>query len=301
MSSVGCPRCSETFRIPDASLPEGVQVRCPWCTEIFQIGEIAPHLPPMAELLNADHQPISLSAISQAFELATTSAGTEASSPFGHGSSSHRLSDSYSASATAQNFGDTSQQPVDFQNSNEQTDARLKWSERLGWTPDPSSARRPAEVDDLEPEVVDGDLLTFDSDEDHLNQGRDVAEPMLTLDENATIQRGPRSPEPYEGFEEYDNEPFEPESDADDGSEYELADHGGVAVTGPVAPRPLSSLSGESKVSPSLNAKPRTKKKSSPVKQIIGVVLGGLASLPLAYAFCGRWESSKSRGSAVHW
>ncbi len=233
MSSVGCPRCAETFRIPDASLPEGVQVRCPWCTEIFQIGEIAPHLPPMAELLDADHQPISLSAVTQAFELATASAGATSSSPFSHGPAGRGFVDTNAAYAEP-NFGNlTTQQPIELQDANEQAGTRLKWSERLGWTPDSSAVRPVAEVNETDSDVIDSELLTFDSDEDHLNQGRDVADPSRALDESSTNKREPRSSESYEGFEQYEDEPFEPEgSDADDGSEYELSDKGGVAITG---------------------------------------------------------------------
>ncbi len=175
MSSVGCPRCSETFRIPDASLPEGVQVRCPWCTEIFQIGEIAHHLPPMAELLDADHQPIALGAVSQAFDLAT--AGAAVSAPFLQSSSSPGFVDSQKT-YTEPNFEDALDElPIDLQAANEQGGSRLKWSEKLGWTPDPSAPRQAAALDQLEPEVEDGDSLTFDSDENHLIESSDVLIP----------------------------------------------------------------------------------------------------------------------------
>ncbi len=115
----------------------------------------------------------------------------------------------------------------------------------------------------------------------------------MALDNVANLKLEQQRPTAYEGFEEYDDDPFDNEdSDADDGSEYELGNQAGIAVTGPVAPRPLSSISGESKVSPSLNAKPRAKKKSSPIKMMIGVVLGGLTAFPLAYVIL--WAAGKA-------
>ncbi len=90
----------------------------------LSIGEIAPHLPPMAELLDADHQPISLSAVTQAFELATASAGATSSPPFGHGPSSRDFVGTNAAYAEP-NFGDTTtQQPIELQDANEQAGTR---------------------------------------------------------------------------------------------------------------------------------------------------------------------------------
>ncbi len=56
----------------------------------------------------------------------------------------------------------------------------------------------------------------------------------------------------------------------------------GVPVTGPVAPRPMSSAVRHEYSQPKLTAKPRAKPKGSMVRTGLGIILGGLLAVPLA-------------------
>ncbi len=153
----------------------------------------------MAELLDADHQPISLSAVTQAFELARHRQVQPVRPPFGHGPSGRDFVDTNAAYAGP--TSDTNHSAADrTSDANEQAGTRLKWSERLGWTPDSSAVRPVAEVNEPDSDVIDSELLTFDSDEEHPNQGRDAADPPMALDESSTNKREPRSSESYEGL-----------------------------------------------------------------------------------------------------
>ena len=63
MSSVGCPRCEESFRVPDAPLPPDIRLRCPWCTETFKLAELSQRLLPMVELIDEFDQTIDLASL----------------------------------------------------------------------------------------------------------------------------------------------------------------------------------------------------------------------------------------------
>ncbi len=289
MTSVGCPRCDETFRIPDATLPEGTQVRCPWCSELFQIRELSRHLPPMAELLDAEMQPIELGTLAPAFQLAGIGAGASAA-----------LSGVVSPqrSSTENQYGEPSfdnLQPLDDRDDN---GPAMKWTEGSGWTTESAdlsdlSTSVKAPVADLgseliDDEAIDGDQRLFDSDVQEL----DSADLRSDLSSGESTDGNWREDKvSYEGFEEFESDEFDEDEEALANAD-EPTNQSGVVVTGPVAPRPLNAPSGEARVSPSLAAKPRVKKKSSPIKSIIGVVLGGLAAFPLAYGIL--WALGKA-------
>jgi len=58
MSDVRCPSCGDTFRIPDFSVPAGATAKCPWCGESLAMSCLLVHLPPLAELHDEHGLPI---------------------------------------------------------------------------------------------------------------------------------------------------------------------------------------------------------------------------------------------------
>ena len=50
-----CPRCHESFRIPEGQLSANDRAECPWCAEEFSLEEVINRLPPLLKIISADH------------------------------------------------------------------------------------------------------------------------------------------------------------------------------------------------------------------------------------------------------
>ena len=66
MSDVRCPSCGDSFRVPDFAVPAGATAKCPWCGDTFSMMVLSVHLAPLAELIGADGEPISMAELVQA-------------------------------------------------------------------------------------------------------------------------------------------------------------------------------------------------------------------------------------------
>ena len=88
------------------------------------------------------------------------------------------------------------------------------------------------------------------------------------------------------GEPEFNSDQFDPvdETELDNADPYQTIVEEGdrIPVTGPVAPRPLGTTTSADFGGGPLNAKPRRKKQGSPLLHVAGVILGGIASIPLA-------------------
>ena len=230
MSSVGCPRCEESFRIPDAPLPESVRLRCPWCMETFRLSDLSGRLLPMVELLGEDDQPLSIASLTgQTIGYAALGAGRETLPSY-----------------------------------------------------EPMSR--------IEPGVDDGDLPSYDDDHGAISFDTDTG---ASLDQTVVIDKGDVQREASghefvdvrdadEAADDLEMQPFD--VNVDDVEEYGTGDDRGP-VTGPVPARPLGQPAAAGFGDGKLNARPRkAKKKASPILMILGVVGGGLLSMPLADA-----------------
>lgn len=230
MSSVGCPRCEESFRIPDAPLPESVRLRCPWCMETFRLGDLSGRLLPMVVLIGEDDQPLSLASLTgQTIGYAAMGAGRETLPSY-----------------------------------------------------EPMSR--------IEPGIDDGDLPSYDDDHGAISFDTDTG---ASLDQTVVIDKGDVQHEASgheivgvrdddEAVDDLEMQPFD--ANIDEVEEYGTGDDRGP-VTGPVPARPLGQPTAAGFGDGKLNARPRKpKKKASPILMILGVVGGGLLSMPLADA-----------------
>ena len=59
MSNVSCPRCGDSFRLPDTDIPPGASARCPWCGDTLPVAQLLSSLPPVAQLIGGDGEPLS--------------------------------------------------------------------------------------------------------------------------------------------------------------------------------------------------------------------------------------------------
>jgi hypothetical protein len=230
MSSVGCPRCEESFRIPDAPLPESVRLRCPWCRETFRLSDLSGRLLPMVELLGEDDQPLSIASLTgQTIGYAGLGAGRETLPSY-----------------------------------------------------EPMSR--------IEPSIDEGDMPSYDDDHGAISFDTDTG---ASLDQTVVIDKGDVQREASghefvdvrdadEAADDLEMQPFD--VNVDDVEEYGTGDDRGP-VTGPVPARPLGQPAAAGFGDGKLNARPRkAKKKASPILMILGVVGGGLLSMPLADA-----------------
>ena len=58
MNISNCPRCNDTFRVPQGHLSPDAYAQCPWCAETFPLSEVFDRLPPLLTILSADGTPI---------------------------------------------------------------------------------------------------------------------------------------------------------------------------------------------------------------------------------------------------
>ncbi len=256
MSSVGCPRCEESFRIPDAPLPIGIRLRCPWCSETFQLTELASRLLPMVDLIGEDDQPI---------ELATLMAmphqvGAAAANP-------------------------ASWQPSQFVAQGNDTEASAFESDATIAIERTIVMDR---VDDLELSAADPHTDSGKTVE-VLPNGGETFEEMDGDVENISMTTEAVDFDPT-GFASDQFEPTEAQdyeyrdSDSDLDAYQAVVDQGErLPVTGPVAPRPLgSSVPREYEQGPVATRSRSKKKQGSGIGKVVGVVMGAALSVPLA-------------------
>ncbi|MGV3484379.1 MAG: hypothetical protein ACO1RT_08175 [Planctomycetaceae bacterium] len=227
MSSVDCPRCEESFRVPDSPLPAGIRLRCPWCMETFPLSDLAQRLSPMAELIGEDDQPLEL----------------------------HSL---YRETMPATN------PPVGLEPSVEDV-AEFEFADNAG----DADQFGVAEAADFEP-AEDAAAAPMDLDG--------------SFESPSALSEAPETFEPIESYDEPQGEDF-------DQNQLELASEERLPVTGPVAPRPLSSVAARDFGNAGVSMAPRKRKKTSPVKSAVKMILGGVAGLAIGGAileFAGR-------------
>ena len=58
MIAASCPRCAESIRVPSTAMPDDAYAHCPLCRETFSFSELADRLPPAVQVFGADGQPI---------------------------------------------------------------------------------------------------------------------------------------------------------------------------------------------------------------------------------------------------
>ncbi len=251
MSSVACPRCEESFRVPDAPLPPNVRMRCPWCSETFKLQEVFQNLLPMVQLIDDDDQPIELaSALASMMPASVAYASSSAlpRSKFDHAGVSRET---------------------------------LPLRE-------PTSRLEPVATDDFDPNetmLTDQTTLADDAQSEFTINETDEE---LDLDQLENLDE-PGAEALVSDSDDFSSESASEEA-SDDDEDYDYSDPyqttvehpEGTPVTGPVAPRPLSSVTRSDFGDANLAAKPRARKKSSPIKSLIGVVLGGAMAVPLA-------------------
>ena len=264
MSAVRCPRCEESFRVPDSSLPPGIRLRCPWCTEIFDASELSHRLPPMAELIDEEGRFVDLRSIVAANvgEVLATDGAMSSRPGF----------------ASTQGKDLLNNDPV---NRIEPGEVDVEGFEFVDQHSD--TVRLTGEPDDGLPEPV----RVFDSDQ--------FDDDSVAKEPNFEIQTDDEYLEADEEFDDdsdYDPD-FDPDYDPDYDEQSEYEDEYGdedlveevdsrVPVEGPVAPRPLSTAVVHDFSKTHVTAKPRAKKSSSAIKTAIGVVVGFLMAVPLA-------------------
>jgi hypothetical protein len=270
MSSVGCPRCEESFRVPDAPLPEGIRLRCPWCNETFRLTELSHRLLPMVELIGEDNQPIELAAV-----MGATAVAASVSSQDGW-NASERLPAYEPPSRLEPGVPDDD----DFGMSDPMSNTEVV---------DPAQTITLDEVADLNQAAGVGsegvgseDVQSFDepleADEMNFDFDGDL-EPVAV---NTGVEPGFDSDQ-FEGIDPDDRDLDEYRESNDPISTQVVVDR--IPVTGPMSPRPLSTTATRDFGDNLVNQRPRVKKKSSPIKTIAGTVLGGTAGVFLAGMF----------------
>ncbi|TWT79957.1 hypothetical protein CA13_13680 [Planctomycetes bacterium CA13] len=249
-----CPRCSELFRLPSADVPPDATAQCPWCGEIYPASEIVNQLPPMVQLISVDGQPLFTDETPAAAGFVDTSAA-------GVGGL---------AAVSAAGIGDETLEDVNetvFDKPSEDIDET--------WTD--GSEKTVADVSGFQPENVAS--TEFESDSLEIEEfGEDVESPEgMELSEGDRFQE---SPVDLDGAVHFDGE--EDEESADDWN-LELADSGArdstMETDDELAFADATVQAGT--VAP-MNVRPRTKKKSSPIKTLLGYVAGFFIALPLA-------------------
>ncbi|HBJ38725.1 MAG TPA: hypothetical protein DDZ51_29035 [Planctomycetaceae bacterium] len=239
MSDVRCPSCGDSFRVPDFAVPAGAMAKCPWCGDTFSMSMLVVHLPPLADLIGEDGEPISLADLAlTAAPMALAAVGADSRSALGSaGITSQSSLDADPAMLGSADLGDSDFDEDDFDDDFD--------SQRLG------SSELANDVSEFAEEGVtfaDAGLPepTSESTEWHL----DSPQP--------TDSDGDRSLDP-ESNDEFD-------------------DQGGSP------PRPLAEVTdfGLGREDRPLVSRPRTKRKGSPIKSILGVMIGGLMAFPLA-------------------
>ena len=252
MSSVGCPRCDEQFRVPDTTLPKGLRLRCPWCNEVFSLGEIGRNLPPMVQFLSDDGDVVSLQAVIGAGVGASLGASDATSLP------------SAMLSAAPDLF-----ERVDHD--------------------DPRTTLRMDETVRIERDNISGfdtSQLEDGQFEDGQSNERGDFDPQYQADQDANAdgylqfdERNDFDDDPgFSGEPGLDDEYYDPRYE--DGEIEDSVER--VPVSGPVPPRPLPTPKSLNLEVDRLSARPRAKKQSSPIKSMVGIVIGGLLSIPLA-------------------
>jgi hypothetical protein len=280
MSSVGCPRCEESFRVPDATLPEGLRMRCPWCNETFKLSEIAPRLLPMVDLIGDDDQPIDLSQLLYpAMAYGAVGASAVAASPWGH---SGPALDSHGTEKLPIHEPMSRIEPMDLEDDLTEFEEPAQNSGEAPSSSD-SSIEQTLLIDSASAETDVEEFTDFDENQFESNEAAE-----LDLDESQPLNDKLELNEVREGnqYDEFDSDQFEPATKTED-DEFDLyqtivEEDERTPVTGPVAPRPLNAPVGSDFGGAALSAKPRRKKQGSPLMTIVGVVAGGLASVPLA-------------------
>ncbi len=58
MSTVRCPSCGDSFRVPDLASPIAAMAQCPWCSDRLPLAQLQRYLPPLVPWLDADAQPL---------------------------------------------------------------------------------------------------------------------------------------------------------------------------------------------------------------------------------------------------
>ncbi len=220
MSDVRCPSCGDSFRVPDFAVPAGAMAKCPWCSDTFSMSMLVVHLPPLAELIGDDGEPISMADLARtAAPMALASVGAANGSTFGAVEfGDQRLGNS----ELANDVGEFAEEGVTFADAGvpERTDETTEWNL--------DSTRQ-----------TDGD----------------------------------------------DDELFDNQSDDSSGEAYQNAEtENDFSIEGGSPPRPLAEVTdfGVGREDRPFVSRPRTKRQGSPIKSILGIVIGGLMAFPLA-------------------
>jgi hypothetical protein len=215
--------------------------KCPWCHDTFAMSRLVVHLPPLAELVGEDGQPISMD------ELA-------------HGTASMALA------------------------------ASGQWAANSANAMMPPTTGRFSSSDTLDDSDIDVESLDFEESDasETANDVREFAEEGVTFAEAGYPEPSDESTEwevdsPDQTHQDrYDTTVQVEDSDTQSGEdfdpEYEFNDQEGSP------PRPLAEVTdfGMARDDRPLVPRARKKQKGSPIKSIIGVVIGGLMAFPLA-------------------
>jgi len=259
MSDVRCPSCGDSFRVPDFAVPPGATAKCPWCGDSFSMSCLLVHLPPLAEIFGDDGEPISQAELSAPFR-STATAGLVAASSLTSGVAGTPFTVDHQHPPLGGDLADDSFSESDFDDSDaEFGEAGVTFSEAgfphpttetVEWALDSSADSDDTDASGDRPED-DHDLRSVDANDSGTNNLGEEAADAGQRDEFAPSQ-----------------EDLEAE----------------FGITGPVEPRPLAEATelGLGRENRSFSARPRTKKKSTPLKSILGIVIGGMLAFPIA-------------------
>lgn len=281
MSSVGCPRCEESFRVPDSPLPQGLRLRCPWCSELFDVSELSHRLPPMAELIGDDGEPVSLQSIVAGTDASLMSASSLLSTaskfdlPGGESllrdAAIHRIEP---GEIDGEGFDLADQEPFTEAFDSSKT---IAVDQTVVIHPDEDS--RVFDPDRFDEPAVD--LAASDQNDEMENVDDDSVENVDEYEEEDGAEYEAAYDAEYDEDLEFGAEPDEVDSQvgAYDDAENEAQR---IPIQGPVAPRPLSAAVARDFGSVPVAARPRPKKKGSSLKTALGILGGGLLAIPAA-------------------
>ena len=252
MSDVRCPSCGDSFRVPDFAVPAGAMARCPWCGDSFSMSTLVVHLPPLADLIGEDGEPISMADLAiSAAPLALAAAGSTGGSSFG------------SAAIATPPLLDTDPVLLDA-----------------------------GDLQDLEFGSDDLDADDYDSQQlikgEVANDIGEFAEDGVTFADAGVPEQTDETTEwNLDSAQQPDSDSDSSENRSDDSDDQafqnpevdeEFGNQGGSQ------PRPLAEVTdfGLGREQRVFASRPRVKKQGSPVKSIIGIAIGGLMAFPLA-------------------